>query len=78
MLVHHFGEGLSCPQAAKDYCIIFMHQSQAMQEADQLLSHLTQRKKEQNVSGQGSTVAETEEVCKAEKGQGEWNSILRC
>lgn len=40
VLVQDFGEGLSGSQATKHYCIVFMHQSQAVQEACQLLDNL--------------------------------------
>lgn len=44
VLVQDFGEGFFCSQAAKHYCIVFMHQSQAMQEAGQLLNNLNPEK----------------------------------
>lgn len=41
VLVQDFGEGVFGSQAAKHYCIVFMHQSQAVQEACQLLDNLS-------------------------------------
>lgn len=53
VLVQDFGEDLSGSQAAKHYCIVFMRQSQAMQEADQFLNDLSPEQESRACQGKG-------------------------